>query len=158
MTSFCFSGLFFLMCKFNNLKLRYVCDFAWTIWLALTATVVLKSLLKKKTHSLSSSISPEILTELNREQHMICMLLIFLHRLRCWTNTCFWRPNPWSTWLICQRRITSEKRTSGGFALSACARPCPYISRQSSYCWRITNPTAFFFQINLAGWQKSRSG
>lgn len=85
----------------------------------------------------------------NWELNMICTLLHFLHRLMCWTNTCFWRPSPWSTLLISQRKITSEKRTSGRFAFCVSASPATFfvnIQKNSTRC--------LFF----SGWRKSRSG
>lgn len=59
---------------------------------------------------------------ITEEMHW-CDNQTFLYRLRCWTNTCFWPPSPWSTLLICQRRISSEKRTSGRSAFRVCASP-----------------------------------
>lgn len=58
--------------------------------------------------------------------------LNFLHRLRCWTRTCFWHPSPWSTLSTSQKRITLEKRTSGKlgfFSLPGCF--CTFFYKHS---------------------------
>ena len=76
-----------------NCFLEFWCSLRWSTW-----------------HNFYNQVTCKLVFCLSYSQSYNC-----LSRSMCWTNTCFWHQSPWSTWLICQRRITSEKRTNGRF-------------------------------------------